>query len=182
MMKGTIIENLIKILEITIWPTITLVAMFIFQKDLRSILKRLTKVETSTTKLMFNEEIKELEQSIPNKEDTESIESNKWISEMNTIAEINPRASIIEAWTSIEIACIEKGMIQGSAMMRFSPKMLEDYLKLLKDFDNDMIKRVMDLRRLRNRVAHGKDAEFDFIDAKKYIELADKTLLAIRNI
>jgi len=157
--------------------------MFIFQKDLRNILGRLVKVETSSAKLMFNEEIQEIEQNIPNKDIPISTENNKWILEMNAIAEINPRASIIEAWTAIEIACFEKGMIQGATTMRrFSPKLLEDSLKSLKDFDDNMIKRVMDLRKLRNRVAHGHDADFDFIDAKKYIELADKTLLAIKNI
>lgn len=157
--------------------------MFIFQKDLSNILKRLTKVETSTTKLMFNEEIKELEQTISSNENIKSIENNKWILEMNEIAKINPRAAIIEAWTAIEISCFEKGMTQGATTIRrFSPKMLEEYLKSLKDFDNNMITRVMDLRRLRNRVTHGQDADFNFIDAKKYIELADKTLSAINNI
>lgn len=45
-----------------------------------------------------------------------------------------------------------------------------------------MIKRVMDLRRLRNQVTHGIDADFDFIDAEKYIMIADKTLNALSKV
>lgn len=38
----------------------------------------------------------------------------------------------------------------------------------------------MDLRSLRNKVAHGIDADFEFIDAKKYIAIADKTLSILK--
>lgn len=172
-------EHFIKILEILAWPVVVSISMFLFQKDLGSVLRRLTKVETSAAKMMFNEEIKEVESSIPANQVPSSEESGGWLSEMRTIAKLNPRAAIIEAWTSIEIACVEIGMVQGTTMQRFSPKALEEFLYEIPDFDNDMIKRVMDLRRLRNRVTHGMDADFDFIDAEKYIELADKTVSAI---
>lgn len=169
-------ESFIKILEILAWPVVVSVGMFLFQKDLGSVLRRLTKVETSAAKMMFNEEIKEVEQTLSESPVLSTEESSNWLSEMRAIAKLNPRAAIIEAWTSIEIACIEIGMVQGATMPRFSPKALEQFLHEIPDFDNEMIKRVMDLRRLRNRVTHGMDADFEFIDAEKYIELADKTV------
>lgn len=172
-------EHFIKILEVLAWPVVVSIGMFLFQRDLGSVLRRLTKVETSAAKLMFNEEINEVsgaikEVKVPSEEDNGS-----WLSEMGAIAKLNPRAAIIEAWTSIEIACVEIGMVQGATMKRFSPKALEQFLYEIPDFDKEMIKRVMDLRRLRNRVTHGMDADFDFIDAEKYIELADKTVSTI---
>ena len=173
-------EHLIKILDILAWPVIVAIGMFLFKKDLGSVLRRLVKVETSAAKMMFQEEIKEVEARLSSTDVAISDESKGWLSEMKTIAKINPRAAIIEAWTAIEVACIEIGMVQGTTIQRFSPKALEEFLYEIPDFDNDMIKRVMDLRRLRNRVTHGMDADFDFIDAEKYIELADKTVTTLK--
>jgi hypothetical protein len=174
-------EHFIKILEILAWPVVVSISMFLFQKDLGSVLRRLTKVETSAAKIMFNEEIKEVEKNLSVNTSAVVLQEDNsgWLSEMRTIAKLNPRAAIIEAWTSIEISCIEIGMFQGTAMRRFSPKALEEFLHEIPEFDSEMIKRVMDLRRLRNRVTHGMDADFDFIDAEKYIELADKTVNAL---
>ncbi|WP_320838233.1 hypothetical protein [Zhongshania sp.] len=172
-------ENFIKLLEIVAWPSVVLVGMFLFKKDLGSVLRRLVKVETSAAKMMFNEEIKEVQSSLPETPDNPAEDSNNWLTEMNAIAKLNPRAAIVEAWTAIEVACVEIGMVHGATMPRFSPKALEQFLHEIPEFDNDMIKRVMDLRRLRNRVTHGMDADFDYIDAEKYIELADKTVGAI---
>ncbi|NMH64973.1 hypothetical protein [Shewanella salipaludis] len=172
-------EHFVKILEILAWPLVVLVAMFQFKKDLGSVLRRLVKVETSAAKMMFNEELEEIEQKLPDSTIEKSGESSKWLSEMLQIAKLNPRAAIIEAWTAIEVACIELGMVAGATMPRFSPRALEEFLYQIPDFDKEMINRVMDLRKLRNRVTHGMDADFDFIDAEKYIELADKTVSAL---
>ncbi|MCG8632462.1 MAG: hypothetical protein MI863_01475 [Desulfobacterales bacterium] len=174
-------ESFIKILEIISWPFVVGLGMLLFKNDLSSVLKRLTRVETSAAKMMFKEEMIEVERQISENPAPESEESGNWLTEMKTIAKINPRAAIIEAWTSIEIACIEIGMVHGSTMKRFSPKALETFLHEIPEFDNDMIKRVKDLRRLRNRVTHGLDADFDYIDAEKYIELADKTVNTIKS-
>lgn len=174
-------ENFIRILEILAWPFIVSTGMLLFKKDLSSVLRRLTKVETSAAKMMFDEEIKEVKNTIQQDPVLSEEGSDSWISEMKAIAKLNPRAAIIEAWTSIEIACVEVGMVQGTTMRRFSPRVLEQFLYETPSFDNAMIKRVMDLRRLRNRVTHGVDADFEFIDAEKYIELADKTVSAINN-
>lgn len=172
-------ENVIKILDILAWPTIVALAMLLFKKDLGSILRRLIKVETSAAKMLFNEEIKEVAEKLSNTPVLSSDESKKWLTEMKTIAKLNPRAAIIEAWTAIEVACIKIGMFQGATIPRFSPKALEQFLYNIPEFNHDMIKRVMDLRQLRNRVTHGMDADFNFIDAEKYIELADKTVNAL---
>ena len=172
-------ENFIKILEIITWPIITVIAMILFRNDLRKVLGRLSKVETSAAKMMFNEDMKEVESNIPKVVEETANEGSSWLKEMISIAKLNPRAAIIEAWTTIEVACLELGMVQGATMPRFSPKVLEEFLHKIPDFDSDMIKRVMDLRRLRNRVTHGMDADFDYIDAEKYIELANQTVCAI---
>jgi hypothetical protein len=172
-------EYFVSILDIVIWPSVTLLGILSFRKDIKKILSRLIRVETSTAKAIFNEELKEIQEKFSETVIDVTPENKNWIDEMNEIAHINPRAAIIEAWTAIEIACVKKGMVQGATTMkRFSPKMLEDFLDEI-NFSREKINKVLDLRRLRNRVAHGLDTDFDFIDAKKYIELADKTLSVI---
>ena len=121
-------ENFIKILDISVWPLIAALGIFLFKKDLGSVLKRLVRVETSAAKMMFNEEIKEVEEKFSGTPQVTNAESNKWLTEMKTIAKINLRAAIIEAWTAIEVACMKIGMVHGSAIPRFSPKALEQFL------------------------------------------------------
>ncbi len=170
-------ENIIKILDITIWPLVVITAMFLFRNDFSKALRRITSVETSVAKMMFEEEMREVELRISDDYVEPSKESAGWLAEMLEIAEISPRAAIMESWTAIEIACVELGLVQGTAVRaRFSSSALENYLKDIPNFDNELIGRVMDLRKLRNRVTHGMDADFEFIDAKKYIQVADKTL------
>jgi hypothetical protein len=170
-------NNWIEILDITIWPVVVLTGLIMFKSDLSKILKRVSSVETSAAKMIFRQEISEVEQSMAEFSLTVSKESAHWLNEMLKIAEINPRAAIIEAWTAIELTCLKLGLVQGATVQtRFSPRALENYLRSIPNFDNELISRVMELRKLRNSVAHGKNEDFEFIDAKKYIQIADKTL------
>ena len=173
-------DNLIEILDILIWPFVVLVGIIMFKGDLSKILKRVTTLETSAAKMTFREEMAEVEQKMANEPLSKSIESDKWLKEMLQIASISPRAAITEAWTAIEVTCLKLGMDYGAGVQtRFSPKALEDYLSNIPNFDNKLIGRVMELRKLRNSVVHGRDEDFEFIDAKKYIQIADKTLSAL---
>ena len=111
---------------------------------------------------MSDEELKDIE-----------LNDKSWINEMEKIAEINPRAAIIEAWTTIELSCIKKGFTTGNVIQRFNPKELEDYLK---NIDESVSNKIKDLRNLRNKLVHEHQFDFDFINAKKYIELSDKII------
>jgi hypothetical protein len=160
------------IVEITnnlAWPIVTIIIVLLFRKSLINLTKRISKIETSNGKIelynefvKINEELKDIE-----------LNDRSWINEMEKIAEINPRAAIIEAWTTIELSCIKKGFTTGSAIQRFNPKSLEDYLK---NIDESLSNKIKDLRNLRNKLVHEHQSDFDFINAKKYIELSDKII------
>jgi hypothetical protein len=169
-------EYVVRILDIIIWPSVIITALFALRSDLGSILRRLVKIETSHAKMMFNEELKKAEEDLADIPSTTSSDQSDWFKEMTSIAKLNPRAAIIESWTAIELACIELGILQGTKIPRFSPGILEKFLHNIPEFEPEMINKVMDLRRLRNTAAHGKDIDLEFVDAEKYIELADKTL------
>ena len=160
------------IVEITnnlAWPVVTIVIVLLFRKSLINLTKRISKIETSSGKIelynefvKINEELKDIE-----------LNDKSWINEMEKIAEINPRAAIIEAWTTIELSCIKKGFTTGNVIQRFNPKELEDYLK---NIDESVSNKIKDLRNLRNKLVHEHQFDFDFINAKKYIELSDKII------
>jgi hypothetical protein len=160
------------IVEITnnlAWPLVTIVIVLLFRKSLINLTKRISKIETSSGKIelynefvKINEELKDIE-----------LNDKSWIKEMEKIAEINPRAAIIEAWTTIELSCIKKGFTTGNVIQRFNPKELEDYLK---NIDESVSNKIKDLRNLRNKLVHEHQFDFDFINAKKYIELSDKII------
>lgn len=173
-------ENVIEILDIMVWPLVVSLGLIMFKGDLSKILRRVTTVETSSAKMTFREDIEEVELEMADEPTSKSKESDKWLKEMLHIASLNPRAAITEAWTAIEVVCLKLGMVHGAtAQTRFSPKVLETYLSNLPSFDNKLIGRVMELRKLRNSVVHGRDEDFEFVDAKKYIQIADKTLTAL---
>ena len=147
----------------------SIVIVLLFRKSLINLTKRISKIETSSGKIelynefvKINEELKDIE-----------LNDKSWIKEMEKIAEINPRAAIIEAWTTIELSCIKKGFTTGNVIQRFNPKELEDYLK---NIDESVSNKIKDLRNLRNKLVHEHQFDFDFINAKKYIELSDKII------
>ncbi len=155
----------IELLDVIIWPVTIILVLLIFKKNISELVKRISKIETNAGKIeleKINYELKDI-----------PIKDTSWIEEMQKIAEINPRAAIIEAWTTIEHNCIKKGFTQGSTIQRFSPKVLDDYLLKV---DDSIANKVRDLRNLRNKLIHGIDSDFDYINAKKYIELADKVI------
>lgn len=49
-------------------------------------------------------------------------------------------------------------------------------------FDSAMISQVMELRKMRNIVIHGRDHDFDYIDGEKCIGLADKVLTLVNEL
>jgi len=178
-------ETFIKLLDVVVWPLVVLVAMFIFRRALTKLIGRLKSFESNNNKLVFDQEIQQFEQMVVNFEPVENDEtaSNDWKAKMLEVAKISPRAAIIEAWTSIELACIEAGMRSGTVgPQRFYPKMLEDFLYKTEGFDGNKISQIMKMRQLRNTVVHGRDQDFDYIDSEKYIDLADKVLRAVKSI
>ena len=166
------------IVEITnnlAWPLVTIVIVLLFKESLINLTKRISKIETSSGKIelynefvKINEELKDIE-----------LNDKSWINEMEKIAEINPRAAIIEAWTTIELSCIKKGFTTGNVIQRFNPKALEDYLK---NIDESVSNKIKDLRNLRNKLVHEHQSDFDFINAKKYIELSDKIITILNKM
>ena len=169
--------NFIQILDIIIWPTVVLVGLLLFKREIGKVLKRLTKLETSAGSLHFKDDLLNVDRSLPDSPETK--ESKTWISEMEEIAKVSPRAAVLESWTSIELACIEKGLVDGSAIVRFSPKEMERYFYENTDADSELLNNLKTLRQLRNRVSHGRDIDVSYQDASKYIRVADKALNAL---
>ena len=115
------------------WPLVTIVIVLLFRKSLINLTKRISKIETSSGKIelynefvKINEELKDIE-----------LNDKSWIKEMEKIAEINPRAAIIEAWTTIELLVVLKRIYNRNVIQRFNPKELEDYLK---NIDESIVK------------------------------------------
>ncbi len=160
------------IIEITnnlAWPLVAMTSILIFRKSLVNSIKRISKIETANGTIELKHEFEKINQDLKN------IKTNNksWINEMEKIAEINPRAAIVEAWTMIELSCIKKGLTTGSTIQRFHPKILEDYLS---NIDESISNKIRELRSLRNKLIHGHQSDFELINAKNYIELSDKII------
>lgn len=177
-------EHIVRILDIVIWPAVVITALIMFKGALRTLLGRIRSFESSNNKIEFDTQVEQLERINVNSDillPEESEESKTWKETLLQIAKLRPRAAIIEAWTSIELACIEAGMQRGTVgPSRFYPQMLEEFLSKTEGFDRSMIQQIMEMRKLRNLVIHGRDQEFGFLDSEKYIDLADKVLTAIK--
>ena len=179
-------EHFIKILEIVVWPVIVLVTMLMFRRSLEKLLGRIRSVESANNKVLFDAQLKELEERSKTKlpaSKVDNAESKSWKENLLKVAKLNPRAAMVEAWTAIELACIEAGMAQGTVgPKRFHPRILEEFLDKTEGFDSAMISQIMELRKMRNIVIHGRDHDFDYIDGEKFIELADKVLSLVNEL
>ncbi|RXE96136.1 DUF4145 domain-containing protein [Pseudoalteromonas sp. PS5] len=95
------------------------------------------------------------------------------------IAEVSPRAAIVEAWTLIEMAASKKGLKAGVTLPRTSPKMIVDYLQLSGELPPNSIEIIEQLRKLRNQAVHMPDFAINQSEAERYLELAAKSAAVI---
>jgi len=168
-------EHLVEIIKAIAWPASIIWLGYIFRNEVRQLLGRVSSFKYKDVEANFEKDLSEAENSAKTLETTNTERSEETLSQQDQllrIAEVSPRAAIVEAWTLIETAAIRSGLVHGTAMKRTSPKMILEVLSNSGKLSSESILLIENLRRIRNRATHMPDFAITQSEAERYLGLA----------
>ncbi|HAS6506061.1 hypothetical protein O4N82_10815 [Vibrio parahaemolyticus] len=181
-------EHIVEIIKALAWPVAIVWLGYMFRNEVRSLIGRLTALKHGDTEISFNRSLEKVEQkaseiSQPQESSHESTpEELSQKEQLYRLAEISPRAAIVEAWTLIETAAVKSDLTTGVAFKRTTPKLILEHLASTGNFSPKSIEVINSLRQLRNKASHLPDFAISQEEAERYLDLAIKSAHAIENI
>lgn len=168
-------DYFVEIIKAIAWPASIIWLGYIFRKEVRLLLGRLSSVKYGEVEASFSKELAEAEVNakklaIPKPDASQSNLSQK--EQLFRISEISPRAAVVEAWTLIETAAVKKGLTSGTTVPRTNPKMIVEYLYSSGKFSSESMQLIEQLRRIRNQASHMPDFAITQSESERYLELA----------
>ena len=181
-------EHIVEIIKALAWPTAIVWLGYLFRNEVRSLMGRLTALKHGDTEISFNRSLEKAERKASEISQTEEVVHESTPEELcqkdqlYRLAEISPRAAIVEAWTLIETAAVKSNLTTGATFKRTSPKLILDHLVSTGNFSPNSIEVINSLRQLRNRASHLPDFAITQEEAERYLDLAIKSAHAIETI
>jgi Domain of unknown function (DUF4145) len=183
-------DNVIELLKVLPWwPTTVLLLAFIFRSEIRRAIMRLSQLKYKDFEANFKEQLREIEEEVkvatlpspPTDRQLQPAPVNR-NEQLVRLAEISPRASIMEAWHEVEKYAYEAATRHGLSF-RHVPT-TRDINELVKKgvLPKDILNIYDNLRQLRNNAAHAPEFAVEQAEAEKFIQLASKVADALRAV
>jgi len=169
------------------WPVAAIWIAYLFRKPMGSLLSRMSRFRYKDAEASFEHGLSEAEAKIARVEEisTHKITTTEVTSkteQLRRIAEVSPRASIMESWILIEEAAGQAGYVQGTQIPRINALLfVEDLVKEGK-LPREAGDAIHKLRELRNKAAHLQDFQLSQAEAERYLDLAAKISESISNV
>lgn len=182
--------ELISLVSALAWPLTVIWLAHSFRNELRGLLHRLSKIKYKDAEATFEETLKTAEvqaASLPlavplpleNAPSSEPSELDTRIAQLYRIAEVSPRAAILEAWALVEAAAGKSGFVQGASRPLVNPLLFVDWLIREGRIPAESAELMRTLKNLRNQAAHLPDWQVTFAEAERYLRLAAQISLLI---
>jgi len=176
-----LIDAISKLLASIAWPVSAVLIAYFFREELRKLFERLESLKYKDAEAKFNQQLKEAEkaaepvkQRVP--EGWEKATGRAMFTQyeqFRRIAEVSPRAAILEAWIDVEVAIYAAAKKAGLEVKGPSNSYsLARNLVSLGKIPDDILPFFEQLRRLRNNAAHLPDFVLDESEANKYLDLS----------
>ncbi|MFT5593972.1 MAG: hypothetical protein ACI8SR_002359 [Oceanicoccus sp.] len=175
-------EHFVEIVKALAWPVAAIWIGYIFRAEVRQLLGRVSTFKYKDVEASFEKSLMEAEQSAKNIENPKVEETDSELTQKDQllrIAEVSPRAAVVEAWTIIETAAMKNGLSMGSVVKHTSPKMILDHLKSSGKFSDESLELINRLRQIRNKASHLPDFAVTQTEAERYLDLAIKSAAVI---
>jgi hypothetical protein len=168
------------------WPVTVLIIFLILRRQLLALIPMLTRLRFRDLELDFGRRVQELanearQQLAPlNGAQEQDRMRENWLE----LAQISPRAVVLEAWLQLEKAAIEAARQNGldlkSAELK-TPLILGQALEDASILNGDTAGIYHQLRNLRNAAAHASDFAFTSESAIEYADLATRLTSYLQN-
>lgn len=178
---GKLIEAISKLLASVAWPISAVLIAYFFRAELRQLLERLESFKYKDAEAKFIKQLDEAEQAaepvrqkIPDEWEKATARAMfTQYEQLRRIAEVSPRAAILEAWIDVEVAIYAAAEKAGLEVKgQSNPYSLARNLVSLGKIPKDILPFFEKLRRLRNNAAHLPDFVLEESEANKYLDLA----------
>ncbi len=172
-------ELLVELLIGIAWPAATIWIAYLFSGEVRGLLTRLSHLKCKELKAKFEKELAEAEAEAKKVEQQRKIalpspEHLSQLDQLRRIADVSPRAAIMEAWVLIETSAFSAGFASGTTRPIVNPYSVVKHLAESGKISEESINLMHKLRKLRNQAAQLPDFALTQEEAERYLELAAK--------
>lgn len=178
-------QYFVEIIKALSWPIAIIWLGYLFKGEIRNLFARVSTLKYKDIEAKFEKELQyidnELSQTNPAPPKELTIEHINKQEQLLRIAEVSPRAAIMEAWINIETAAKRAGLTSGSAMPRVFPQNIVEHLLKNKNLPESSIELFHKLRQLRNQAAHLPEFAISQNEAEKYLEISSKITELLEN-
>ncbi|HAT7731448.1 DUF4145 domain-containing protein [Klebsiella pneumoniae] len=180
-------STIVDLVSALVWPGVTVWFINKYGDDVKSLILRLSRIKMGGAEAEFAEnldvaEALAIDTPVVNIKDAvhdEDTEFSRRLSALQRIADVSPRAAIMESWLLIEEAAGKAGFVQGATIPRINIPLFLDWLVREHRIDKNTAKLVEKMRHLRNSAAHLRDFELTRDEAERYLKLATRLSLII---
>lgn len=180
-------ELLVNLLVGIAWPVAVVWIAYLFKGELRSLLHRMSQLKYKDVEAKFEIGLTEaeakalsIERVVPQLPQRQEITSK--LDSLRRIADVSPRAAIMEAWVLVEEAAGKSGFVQGAAIPRINPHLFVEELVRLGKLPKGSDSLLDQMRKLRNQAAHLPDFSLNQDEADRYLQLAARMSELILNV
>jgi hypothetical protein len=171
-----------KVIEAIAWPAVVVAVLLYLRKELPNIVKSLRKLKFKDVELEFGEaaialaaETKRVVPAAKTGITIQGQDEETVVAKLSTIAELSPRAAILEAWLLVEGAAADLLRNQQSMTTLSAnpgPMRIREGLRRAEVLTPPQEAAFEHLRRLRNEAVHAPDAEFTAAAVASYVQSA----------
>jgi hypothetical protein len=170
-----------KIVEAVAWPFVVLLIFFGLKSKVFKLFPFLRKLKYKDFEAEFGEVVREISEKLPTtmtKETTKFIASTQSVNhreQLLKLAELAPRAAILESWLQVEHAAqrlIDRTGGADRSLRMVGPTTMRKYLDKTASLSQEQRESFNKLRDLRNKVVHLFEISLPLDEVLEYIDLA----------
>lgn len=176
-------EYIVKIIDSLAWPIAIIWLGYVFRSKIRQLISRMSHLKYKDIEAKFEKELKEAEMEA---NVLKSKINKKWenayarglftqYEQLERIAEVSPRAAILEAWIDVEAAVSAASENAGIGIrLPINYSRLVKKLVSMGKIPEEVLPLYSRLLKLRNEAAHTQDFALDQYEAIGYLDLSRK--------
>jgi len=176
-------ENLTRLLDVVVWPSVVLIIIFMLRKPIKSLLPFVENIKYKDFEVKFRKELDQIKEEAKEA----GIELQTEIDERTEIyklVEISPASAIIEAWKELETSARKKVDELAPKETNFKNILHRpiSYLEYTGALPPSTARALRELQSLRNQADHSVEVKITKENAIEYASLAKAILKQIESI
>ncbi|WP_299178864.1 hypothetical protein [uncultured Neptuniibacter sp.] len=166
------LEFLASAIDSLAWPILVGSLIYILRKPVGKLLDRVSRFKYKDLEAEFRETLEDIRPADEEIIEPEPVDTtNPETVSLSELAEVSPRAAIMEAWIKIEKAT-ENYLVSSGLEKKYSYQGLRRLPSNIRSPIEHILTQYQELRLLRNKAAHASDFDLDSSSAREFIRIS----------